>query len=367
MSHTIKSSEKLRKSAAEMETKALLFLMNFSQNKDKIEYFIVDFFNDLTGMDNFAIELHDIQSKGARNSSPKAVGKELVTLYKNYVSELTFSEYILFLGGVSNTFRIDQGINIFNSSNVTENAKIKMIEGLKEECIEKTYIDSSRIKDEDISTFIQQVTFVIDDKLPKEYVSKIIENYPNIIPKDNVLNAIFNEIRDKQATKKNVNAVENLIISTADEALNYYRHLTSSEIRLLTLQRIINRDPVSKSIPISFLPIYNQCPPEHQAELKDKCQQAVCRALFNKNQSESFWALFAEIYDLISRNPDVDVQKIYKQINKGKTIVIQAIMYTLGNVPTFPSSFHYKEYMFLVKFEINKILYKLYRKKKISC
>ena len=50
MSYTVKSSEKLRKSGAETETKALLYLMNFRSDSDDIlYYFVVDFFNDLTG------------------------------------------------------------------------------------------------------------------------------------------------------------------------------------------------------------------------------------------------------------------------------------------------------------------------------
>lgn len=48
MSYTVKSSEKLRKSGAETETKALLYLMNFRSDSDDIYYFVVDFFNDLT-------------------------------------------------------------------------------------------------------------------------------------------------------------------------------------------------------------------------------------------------------------------------------------------------------------------------------
>ena len=48
MSCTVKSSEKLRKSGAETETKALLYLMNFRSDSDDIYYFVVDFFNDLT-------------------------------------------------------------------------------------------------------------------------------------------------------------------------------------------------------------------------------------------------------------------------------------------------------------------------------
>ena len=50
MSYTVKSSEKLRKSSAETETKALLYLMNFRSDSDDIlYYFVVDFFNYLTG------------------------------------------------------------------------------------------------------------------------------------------------------------------------------------------------------------------------------------------------------------------------------------------------------------------------------
>ena len=67
MSYTVKSSERLRKSGSEAETKALLYLMNFRPDSDDIYYFVVDFFNDLTGMDNMASRLWDVQSKGAHH------------------------------------------------------------------------------------------------------------------------------------------------------------------------------------------------------------------------------------------------------------------------------------------------------------
>lgn len=44
MSYTVKSSERLRKSGSEAETKALLYLMNFRPDSDDIYYFVVDFF-----------------------------------------------------------------------------------------------------------------------------------------------------------------------------------------------------------------------------------------------------------------------------------------------------------------------------------
>lgn len=298
-----------------METKALLYLMNFREDSDEIHYFVVDFFNDLTGMDRVSSKLWDIQSKGASNSSPKSIGKELVTLYKNYLSDLTFSYFILFLGGVSNTVRIDDSKNIFGIQDINPDALINVIEGLKEESDNKTYINSSQMTETSITDFLKNVIFVVDDKSPCEYVKAIIKDHPHIIPEDKVLNAIFNEIRDEQSSKKNGHVVEGLIISTSDEALNYYRHLTNNEIRLMTLQRIINRDPVAQGLPLSFIPLLNQCPPERQKDMIDECKSSLCRALFNKNAAQSFWSIFEQIYYLILNNPNDEVQHLYRKVD----------------------------------------------------
>ena len=315
LSYTVKSTEKLRKPCAEMETKALLYLMNFRNDSDEIHYFVVDFFNDLTGMDRASSKLWDIQSKGASNTSPKSIGKEMVTLYKNFLSDLTFSYLILFLGGVSNTVRIDNSKNIFGINNVNPDALTKIIEGLKEESKNKTYIDSSQITTESINSFLEKVLFVIDDKPPCDYVKAIIKDHPHIIPEEKVLHAIFNEIRDKQSSKKNNGAIEGLIISTSDEVLNYYRHLTNNEIRLMTLQRIINYNPVSQGVPLSFMEILNQCPPEKQNDMIDECKGSFCRALFNKNLAHCFWSIFENIYFLILNNAADSVQELYRKIN----------------------------------------------------
>jgi len=298
-----------------METKALLYLMNFREDSDKIHYFVVDFFNDLTGMDRASSKLWDMQSKGASNSSPNSIGRELVTLYKNYLSDFTFSYLILFLGGVSNTVRIDNSKNVFGIENIRPQALIKVIEGLKEESDTKTYIDSSKITTTSINNFLKDVIFVIDDKSPCEYVKAIIKDHPCIIPEEKVLNAIFNEIRDEQSGKKNSHVIEGLVISTSDEALNYYRHLTNNEIRLMTLQRIINRDPVAQGLPLSFMPILNQCPPERQKDMIDECKGSLCRALFNKNTAQSFWSIFEQIYFLVLNNPTDDVQHLYRKVD----------------------------------------------------
>ena len=83
--------------------------------------------------------------------------QELVTLFKNYMYDFDFADYILFVGGVSNTVRIDDEINSFGIENVNFDALQKMIEGLKEEAKEKEYIDDKDITDTNISDFLKKV------------------------------------------------------------------------------------------------------------------------------------------------------------------------------------------------------------------
>lgn len=316
MSYVVKSSEKTRKSGAETETKALLYLMNFRKDSDEIYFYIVDFFNDLTGMDTYSDKLWDLQSKGATGNSPKAIGKELVTLFKNYLSDFEFRDFILFVGGVSNTFRVDNSIDTFGIENIKNEASKKMIEGLKEEANDKGYIDNKDITDDNIEHFLEKVRFVIDDKKPSEYVKAIIKEHPGLAPEDKVLNAIFNEIRDKQASKKNVQVVEGIIIETKDEALRYFRHLTVTDIRLLTLQRIINRNPIEQGIPLSFIPILRTCPPEKEKDFIQECQVALSKALFNKNSAESFWTLLENVYGIIVNDPKLDVTGVFNKLDR---------------------------------------------------
>lgn len=315
MPYTVKSSEKLRKSGADTETKALLYLMNFRPDSDDIYYFVVDFFNDLTGMDSMAFRLWDMQSKGAHNVGPKAIGKELVTLFKNYMSAFKFETYILFVDSVSTMVRVDPNLTTFDITNLKPSAIDLLKQGLIEEGKRKEYIDDITLTDTNISAFLKEVVFVVNNgKKPSEYVKAIIKQHPNIIPEEKVLDAIFNEIRNAQSSKKNVSVVEGVVVQTSDEALNYCRHLTSNEIRLMTLQRIINRDPLSQGIPPSFVSIYNTWPPEKQKDMLEDCQRSLCSALFNKNAADAFWYLFESTYQLILNNPNEGVQKLFVKL-----------------------------------------------------
>lgn len=314
MSYKVQSSEKLRKSGADFETKAMLYLLNFREDSSQINYFVVDFFNDITGIDRKARKLWDAQSKASKNSSAKTIGRELVTLYKNHVSDFDFFTYIIFLGGVPETFRIDAKQNVFQSTNITPKALNSVLLGLKEECAKKEYIESDKVTDESLENFLNLVWFVVDDKEPKDYIKAIIRNHPKLVPSDSDLIAIFNEIRNKQSEKKNT-IVEGVVIDHIDEVLSYGRHLTTSEIRLLVLQRIINSNPLEKGVPAPIIEIYYKTPEEQRQSMIEEYQRSLCMALFNNSAAQGFWKLFEEICTLLTEYPNEDIDFIYREID----------------------------------------------------
>lgn len=290
--------------------------MNFFEGSEQIHYFVVDFFNDLTGIDRYSDKLWDAQSKGAKNNSPKAMGKELVTLYKNYMSAFEFNDFILFLGGVSTSVRINAEKNVFDLQNLKKDAIKKVKDGLIEECIGKSYIKPEDIDEDNINRFLEKVTFVVDDKPKSEYVKGIIKVNPLIIPEDYVLEQIFNIIRDTQSSKKNNEKVEGITLSSPEEFIYYNRHLKASEIKMMVLNTLVNRNLMDKGVPRSFIKVYSKIPEHLQKSTLEDCQNDIARMLFNKNNSESFWTLFTDIYKILSIAPSITVDEVYKQIDR---------------------------------------------------
>ena len=97
MKYTITSTEKTKMKASDSETKAMLHLMN---HYDEVYWFVIDFFNDVTGINSLGLSAWDIQSKSKKKLYGKEIGRDLVTLFKNYNSKLKFEKYIVFLFSV---------------------------------------------------------------------------------------------------------------------------------------------------------------------------------------------------------------------------------------------------------------------------
>lgn len=336
-SYTVGSTERFTCSASETETKALLYLMNFREDSDEIHYFIVDFFNDITGMDQYSTRMWDVQSKASNGVSPKQIGRNLVTLYKNFVSDFDFHSYILFMGTPSDTVRIDNQKLTFGIDNIKSDALSRLAAGLKEESMRATYIDHSRVTDDGIQNFLRRVLFVIDDKKPCDYIRAMIKVKAELIPDNDRLTGIFNEIRNKQSSKKNGPSVEGITIALPHEALNYYRHLRSDEIKLLVLSRVINQNPMNQNPTLSFWPILNHIPVENRKECVEDCRINLARALFDKSSVDFFWDIFAEIYSLIKRNPNDSVDQIFTRIDQSllsqsRTFDTMSLKFFIANV-----------------------------------
>ena len=122
MAYIVSSIEKVRGKGADYETKAMLYLMSGREDSFEIYSFANEFYNDATGLNAHAEKAWDLQSKGNVAKGPMEIGRELVTLFKNYLSDLTFNYLILFMAGVPDTFRKDNSINTFGVENITDKA-----------------------------------------------------------------------------------------------------------------------------------------------------------------------------------------------------------------------------------------------------
>lgn len=321
--YKITASEERNEKATEFETKSMLYLMNYYNKSNKIEYFVIDFFNDVSGVNNLATVCFDVQSKGIKNITPYSLGYYLVTLFKNYLSEFNFEEFILFIEGVNEkTKKIIGDKNIFNIDDLTDELRFDIMNGLMKSAEEKTYIeDKSKITKQNIEKFLQKVVFVIDTHTKEEYIKDAVQFKSSLIIDDKDLRKIFKEIRDKQSSKKN-NNLEGELIESIGCFFNYDKYLSKEDIQQLIINRICFKSAIREinkhSVPRLFVQCLNSVDELIQDELIESCQNDIFRLLYDKNNKDYFWDLFEEIVVNIKNNPAKTVNEIYELIDKKK-------------------------------------------------
>lgn len=315
MGYTIRSSEKTSSSASEMETKALLHLLCEDGDKGDIVGFAIDFFNDVTGMDRNAFRLYDVQSKGT-DSGPSALGQELVTLYKNYSSEFKgfFVAQILFVRSVTKPVLGDQVLSEFRYCDMTENAQEKLRSSFLQACEDKKYIDNNLLNDEAVASFLNQVIFVVAKPDKEDYIRPLIKTNNALATTDRDLRAIFAEIRKKQLGIKTSSKVEGLELAHPSEAFSSGHYLRRSDIELLVISRLLNRNPLKAGVPRPFESIYNEFEEDYAEGMLDGCQNDLAKQMFTATEAHAFWTLLGDIVTAIKNNPDKDVKEIYRDI-----------------------------------------------------
>lgn len=317
MQYVFDTTEQTTASGNSAETRALLHLLCFDSDGDKIDAFAIDCFNDVTGMNDPSTALFDVQSKATPSTSPRQIGKDLVTLYKNYVSEFApyFKSYTLFLGGVSSTVLTDSSLTCFGFEDIKPESQKKVKDGLRKSCDEKGYLDSSLVSEEAIEQFLRTVKFVLSKPADIDYIRPLIRASAAVMPNERVLQRIFNEIRNAQSSIKNRASIANRSIETPSQVWDFSRVLRRRSIELLLIERVINCNPMKDPVPTSFSGYLNSQAPEEEDELIEDCQNAISLQYFDKNNKDVFWRLLDAIVTELDNDPDAVIETVYDRID----------------------------------------------------
>lgn len=324
MSYVVTNTEKTRSRGAEFETKALLYLMSCRHDSSEISVFAIDFFNDVTGLNDIYDKAWDVQAKGNSRNTSKEIGKELVTLFKNYVSELNFDTLILFLASVPDSLRIDSSLNVFGIENINNNALESINKGLTEEALHRLSVNSNLVTDENILAFLRKVTFVVDDKSKADYVRGIFNISEKYMPDEDSLERVFVSIRSMQSEIKENRNVEGVTVNSLGDALCFGRCLESSKIRLKVLNSIINRDIMNMAIPTPFCDLIKDLDDWEKKDVIDDCKLKIASALFDKISADTFWKILGLIYNNVVEDKSRSTLDVYRLI-EGEDVVLHNI------------------------------------------
>lgn len=314
--YRIKTSERNNDKATEYETKSLLYLMTKMKGHNKIDIFIIDCFNDVTGVKENFKESWDVQSKGVSSLSPKTIGVALYTLFANYVSDIDFTHFILLFPPIKEIYLDNSSLETFDISNFKEEKILKIKEGLKNEIARRNDPDvnsSSNLLA--IDDFLNKVVFIIDRYQKADYIKSIIA-FKNVEHLDNAfLNKIFDEIRVLQSAKKIPN-VYNQEVSSIYDATSFNKTIYRKDIELLVVNRVVGNNLFSeRGIPTYFIREVIDLDEEDIIDLIQECQAKLSCTLFNKNNKKAFWILLEKIMLEAIHNPSASIYDIISTIS----------------------------------------------------
>jgi len=298
--------------ASNFETKSLLYLIGKRTDSKEIEYVTFDCFNDVSGVNKNFNKIWDIQSKNENSLTPKKIGSYFFTLFDNYISDLSFQEFIFFSPVLKTTYKIDDSQSIYKISNIEPKTNARVRNGLLEEVIR---VKGSLIDyNSKIDNFLKIITIVEDNENEYEYIKTITKFKKTEIKSEEFYKSVFIDLRDIQSSKKN-SYIENATINEIRDVLSFRRHLSVKDIELLIVSRIIGCEVFNYiSIPLYFSSFIEGMNIEDKKDILLDCNANLSRAFFNKNSNKVFWKICEDIITYFSVNTTTDVAFIYKSI-----------------------------------------------------
>ena len=252
--YKFKTSEQNNDKATEFETKSLLYLLTKIKGHSGISLFIIDCFNDVTGVAEDYSDSWDIQSKNVASLTPRTVGKALYTLFANYVSDISFGHFILYLPQLKESYVEDVSVETFDIGNFKNTKVADVKDGLIAEIERRNDPDVNEpVALSKLDQFLSDVVFAFDRYGKSDYIKSIIE-FKNVSNLDaEFLNRIFDEIRAQQATKK-IRNVYGQEVASIQETEKLEKNIYRKDIELLVVNRVIGNDLFSsKGIPLYFI------------------------------------------------------------------------------------------------------------------
>jgi len=327
--YTFKTSERNNDKATEFETKSMLYLMTKSKDSDNVELFIIDCFNDVTGVGYEGTDTWDIQSKGVASLNPAKIGRSLFTLFSNYVSDVCFGHYILYIPIPKKEYIDSTSDESFDIHNFKEKNQAKIKDGLIKEVQDRKSSDSNALENIDkVDTFLTNVLFVTDRYSKSDYIRAIIQFKRMEDLNEAFLNRIFDEIRMAQAQKK-INNVYGKSVASVVEALKYDKNIYRKDIEMLVVNRIIGNDMFAMNgVPIYFIKEIHNVDEEDIADTIQECQTQISRTLFNRNNKKAFWCLLEEIMVAILKDKKIAIREVMSSIKP----VTRTAVFTLDDL-----------------------------------
>lgn len=336
--YKFKTSEQNNDKATVFETKSLLYLFTKIKGHHGISLFIIDCFNDVTGVSEDYSDSWDIQSKNVASLTPRTVGKALYTLFANYVSDIPFGHFILYLPQLKESYVEDISVEIFDIRNFKKTKVSDVKDGLIAEIKRRNDPDvNAPAVLSKLDQFLFEVVFIFDKYDKSDYIKAIIE-FKNVSQLDDeFLIRIFDEIRMQQASKK-IRCVHGQEVASIQEAEKFEKNILRKDIEMLVVNRVIGNDLFSsRGIPLYFIQEVQGMDEEDIADLIQECQAQISRTLFNKNNKMSFWRLLEEIMTILEKNSTLGIRVVLRKLsvqtkNKLFTLDETALLYLIALV-----------------------------------
>lgn len=312
------TTERNNAKASEYETKSMLYLFGCRNDSRDIDIFIIDCFNDVSGADNRVQRLWDVQSKGVKSLDPKKIGTALITLFQNYISDIEFEHYILFMPKLKEMYLNDADKRNFKVNNFKPQYADKIKQGLSDEYKRRNDVDPI---EKELEGFLQIVEFVISEEKKQEYIKKITSFRSSLKLEEEFYNAVFDDIRNEQTILK-IKNIDGYQIMNAAEVLQYEKVLWKKDIDALVINRMLGMDLFNpRLVPNSFIDEIRSLNAEERKDVIQECQSDIAKLLFDKNGRHTFWHFFGK---LLTYNNEIKLEeprKIAEKIKKDSIVI----------------------------------------------